>query len=313
MGQLRPISRCLLALLLTGSAFALLGAAARLVTLRGERWQAKPMRVAALTVTPRECLVPSANDNDALLVSIGRTAFNDPLLLGGQAARSQLSCATCHPSGRRNAGFLLQGLSNGPGTADVTSSIMSSHRGNGVFDPKPIPDLAKPKISRDPASPALATFVHGLITKEFDGTEPPTTVFEGLLAYIRAVRTCQPDAVETITVDAAIADIETAMRNANGALRLSDWPSTRLLIGAARLRLGDIYERYAISSLQADQAAIQAADRPLLELQHALDRREDIVLRLAAWRFSARLRQRLLRDSPRSFYDPATLAARIED
>ena len=308
MGQLGPISRCLVALLFTGLAAALLGAA----TLRGERWQAQPMRVAALTVAPRECLAPSTNDNDAQLISIGRTAFNYPLLLGGQAARSQLSCATCHPSGRRNAEFWLRGLSDGPGTADVTSSMMSSHRGNGVFDPKPIPDLAKPKISRDPASPALATFVHGLITKEFDGTEPPRTVFEGLLAYIRAVRPCQPDALEPITVDGAIADIETAMRNASDALRLSDRPSARLLIGAARLRLGDIYERYAMTSLRADQAAIQTADRPLLELQHALDRNEDIHLRLAAWRFSNRLRQLLLRDAPRSFYDPATLAARIE-
>lgn len=312
MGQLGPISRCLVALLLIGSAATLLGAAAGSITLRGERWQARPMRVAALTVAPRECLAPSTNDTDAQLISIGRTAFNYPLLLGGQAARAQLSCAACHPSGRRNAGFLLQGLSDGPGTADVTSSMMSSHRDNGVFDPRPIADLAKPAISRDPASPALATFVHGLITEEFDGTEPPKAVFEGLLAYVRAVRTCQPDAVVPITVDAAIADIETAMRNAGDALRLNDRPSARLLIGAARLRLGDIYERYALAPLQADQAAIQKADRPLLELQHALDRREDIHLRLAAWRFSTRLRQRLLRDAPRSFYDPATLAAKIE-
>ena len=312
MGQLGPISRSLVTLLFTGLAAALLGAASGEVILRGQRWQAPRTRVAALTSAPLECLASSTSDNEADLISIGRTAFNDPLLLGGQAARSQLSCATCHPSGRRNAGFLLQGLSDGPGTADVTSSMMSSHRGNGVFDPKPIPDLAMPKISRDPASPALATFVQGLITKEFDGTEPPRTVFEGLLAYLRAVRTCQPDALEPITVDAAIADIETAMRTAGDALRLNDRPSARLLIGAARLRLSDIYERYAKTSLRADQAAIQTADRPLLELQHALDRGEDILPRLADWHFSARLRQRLLRDAPRSYYDPATLAAKIE-
>ena len=100
-----------------------------------------------------------------------------------------MSCATCHPSGRGNPAFLLPELSDKPGTADVTSSLMSSHRGNGVFDPKPIPDLTVPgKVSRDPASPALATFVHGLITEEFDGNEPPPVAFEGLLAYLRRPR-----------------------------------------------------------------------------------------------------------------------------
>ena len=31
------------------------------------------------------------------------------------------------------------------GTADVTLSLFSSHRGNGVHDPRPIPDLSAPR------------------------------------------------------------------------------------------------------------------------------------------------------------------------
>ena len=72
---------------------------------------------------------------------------------------------------------------------------MSSHRGDGIFNPKPIPDLAgdpaKLKISRDPRKTDLRTFIHGLITQEFDGPEPPPAVLDGLAAYVRSL---SPDA-----------------------------------------------------------------------------------------------------------------------
>ena len=312
MDHFRPLSRCLMIALIAGSAAAVVGAASDLPALRGERWQAPGSRVSALTLAPKECLSAPSSVANSRLIAIGRTAFADPLLLGGQAARMQISCATCHPSGRRNTTFLLPGLSDVPGTADVTSSMMSSHRGNGVFDPKPIPDLAlAAQIERNPASPALPAFVHGLITNEFDGAEPPPIAFEGLLAYIRAVRTCQPDALEPITVDAAITDIGAAMRAALNSLRLSDKATARLMIGAARLRLGNIYERYDMPSLRGDQAALAATDRLLLALQQAIDRGDDIAPRLGAWQFPTALRQQLRRDANRSLYDPAVLAAKI--
>ena len=305
MDQPRPIADRLGLLLVAGSAALLIGAAADSVRLRGERWLAPGMRVAALTTQPRECLDPAA---DTKLVAIGRAAFRDPLLLGGQGARAQLSCATCHPSGRANPAFLLPELSDKPGTADVTSSLMSSHRGNGVFDPKPIPDLTAPgKVSRDPASPALATFVHGLITEEFDGNEPPPVAFKGLLAYLRALRACRPDAREPITVDAAIADTEAAMHAADDALSLGDRSAARLMIGAARMTLGSIDERYDLPAV--GRAALPAADRRLLALQLALDRGENLAPRLAAWLFPQALAERLRRDAPRSLYDPAVLAS----
>ena len=293
------------------SALLLAGAVADSIRLRGERWLAPGKRVAALTSQPRECLDPTA---DARLAAIGRAAFRDPLLLGGQGARVQLSCATCHPSGRSNPAFLLPELSDRPGTADVTSSLMSSHRGNGVFDPKPIPDLtASGKVSRDPASPALATFVHGLITEEFDGNEPPPLAFKGLLAYLRALRACRPDEREPITVDAAIADTQAAMRAASDALSLGDRPAARLMIGAARMTLGSIDERYAMPTIERDRAAIAAADRQLLALQLALDRGENIAPRLASWRFPQALAERLRRDAPRSLYESAVLASSIKN
>ena len=296
-------------LTLAGAA-AMLIAAVSTHVLRGETWLAPGMKVAALTERPRECLAPAADPRAARMIAIGRAAFRAPLLLGGQAARSGISCATCHRSGRSSPAFFLTELSDKPGTADVTNSLMSSHRDNGVFDPKPIPDLTLPgKISRDPASPALATFVRGLITEEFDGLPPPPVVFDGLLAYLRALRACAPDAIEPITLDAAIADTEGAMRAANDTLAMGDRAGARLLIGAARSALGDIDERYA--AFAADRAALAAADRKLLALQQSLDSGTNVAAALAAWRFPPALALRLRRDAPRSLYDRATLARTI--
>nr|QQZ49991.1 hypothetical protein JKL49_25640 [Phenylobacterium glaciei] len=64
---------------------------------------------------------------------------------GGQAARAGVACETCHRSGRSNPDFLFPGVSGPPGSADVTSSLFSSHRGDGIDDPVPIPDLSGPR------------------------------------------------------------------------------------------------------------------------------------------------------------------------
>ncbi len=309
MDQPRPRPR-LIYLFLAGAAALFIGAAANRVPLHAERWLAPEMRAAALSDRPRECLAPARDTEEADLIAIGRAAFRDPLLLGGQGARSRISCATCHVSGRSNPAFFLPDLSDRPGTADVTSSLMSSHRGNGVFDPKPIPDLTQPgKISRDPASPALATFVHGLITEEFDGAPPPPAAFRGLLAYLRALRHCDGDAREPITADAAIADSEAAMRAAGIALAAGDRAAARLLIGGARMTLADIDERYDLAGLTDASHGLTTADRTLLALQLALDRGEAIGPRVSGWRFPPALAARLRREASRSLYDQTRLRA----
>src|SRR4051794_39917057 len=159
--------------------------------LRDARWLLSADLAADLTHEPPECRSPS---HDAALrrsEEIGRIAFRAPLLLGGQAARAGLSCATCHRNGRTNTHFHFPGLSGDAGTADVTASLMSSHRGDGIFNPKPIPDLAgdpsKLKISRDPQKDDLRKFIDGLITQEFNGPEPPPAALAGIAAYVRSM------------------------------------------------------------------------------------------------------------------------------
>jgi hypothetical protein len=279
--------------------------------IRAAQWLAPAQRSGALLHQPTEC-AGTAGLADPALFEIGRAAFRAPLLLGGQAARSSLRCESCHSNGRRNAAFLFPGLSGPPGTADVTSSLMSSHRGNGIFDPKPIPDLAVPaKISRDPHSRALETFIHGLIVEEFDGPEPSPLILQGLAAYVRSIGQghCDRAARNTLRLHLYIDDSIRAVRAAGIAWDRRDPPAARLLLSGARSTLGQIDEHFTRPSLARDRQLIRNADLELLAAEQAMDRAAaDVPLRLAAWRSAVpNWSATLLRDEPRSLFNATIL------
>ena len=175
-------------LLLTGAAVVatgiVLAGVATQSPLRAAHWLPADRQAHALAYEPTECLSPAGDPQLAHRIAIGRAAFRTPLLLGGQAARAGLSCNSCHRDGRGNPNFQFPGLSGAPGTADVTSSLMSSHRGDRIDNPKPFPDLSGPKeklkVSRNPADRKLETFIHGLIVEEFDGPEPTPMTLDGI-------------------------------------------------------------------------------------------------------------------------------------
>ncbi len=276
--------------LLICAAAALLAAAPVDPPLRAARWLAPGHRLANLTRQPRECLAHPTDPESVRSIEIGRAAFGAPLLLGGQAARAGLSCASCHRNGRGNADFLFPGISGEAGTADVTASLLSSHRGDGVFNPKPIPDLAEPagkrKISRNPDDPALPLFIHGLITQEFDGPEPPERVLRGLSDYVRAI---SPEAciagATAVTLSTYLEDVSRALDAAGEVWRQGDAPATRLLLGAARSSLGSIDERYASPRFAVARERLRAADLDLAAIQQALTSDpQSVPLRIAAWR-----------------------------
>ena len=102
-----------LRLLIAGAALVAAGlaaGAAREPTLQALVWIAPGHEAAALTRQPATCLGKSAADPS---VVAGRALFNAPQLLGGQAARAGVSCASCHSNGRRNPHFQLAGISDG--------------------------------------------------------------------------------------------------------------------------------------------------------------------------------------------------------
>ena len=300
--------------LLLGLAFGAAALAADL-PIRSAQWLA-PGRdpVKALAFEPAECLIKPSTSEAAYSVEVGRAAFRNPLLLGGQGARAGLACENCHRSGRDNPDFFFPGLSDAPGTADVTSSVTSEHRGDGIFNPKPIPSLIRPVgtriVSRDPRKPDLRNFIHGLVTQEFDGAEPPPAVMAGLTAYVRALSpaACPAGPARQITVAARMSDTRRAMQAAGAALARRDVATAKAMLSAARSELGLIAERFADPALAGDLGAIAGASRELGRLQNGLSTKD--VARVGAWpsRLDS-LEARLRRDEDRSLFNPRRLAA----
>lgn len=286
----------------------LLGGAADSLKLpvREARWLAPGALHSGLSREPSECFAPPANPARRRQAEIGRIAFRTPLLLGGQAARAGLSCASCHRNGRGNPDFVFPGLSAAPGTADVTASLMSRHRGDGRFNPKPIPDLGGPrsalKVPQYPAGRKLEQFIRGLVVEEFDGPEPSAEVLDGLAAYVRALR---PEACRgggrRITLASHLALAERAVELA----QTEEGETRRLLLAAARSQLGAVDERFAIPGGERARVLLRAADRELADLRSG---RGDI----RAWRRSwPERRRRLLRLERASLYDERKLRAAL--
>jgi hypothetical protein len=282
------------AALLTGSA-----AAAPSLPIPEARWLAPAALGEGLTRQPAECLRQPNGPARRRSVAIGRAVFRTPLLLGGQAARAGLSCASCHRNGRGNPDFLFPGLSGGPGTADVTSSVMSRSRGDGTVNPVPIPDLAGHpatlKVPQDRRSGALERFIGGLIVEEFDGPEPSPAALRGLADYVRALgpKPCRRGD-QPITLGARLIEIEAAVNLA----RTADPDTRRLLLGAARTGLGAVHVRFQSPALARSREVLREADRELEAIRAGGGG-------LDAWRarWPARKR-RLLRGEPRSLFNP---------
>jgi hypothetical protein len=272
-----------------------------------------------LSEKPAECLAKAAAPDLAYRIEVGRAAFNTPLLLGGQAARAGIDCESCHRGGRTNPAFFFPHVSGKPGTADVTNSIFSSHRGDGKDNPKPIPDLSGPraalKVSRDPQKPDLRNFIHGLVTEEFDGAEPPPAVMDGLAAYVRSLKpdACPPAPIRPIAVQSVMDDATRAMRAAAAAIARKDAPTAILMVASARTQLGLIHERYQASALSNERAALRTADLDLASIQNDLRAGDGgAALRLALWPGQAAALTRTLQArEDKSLFNPALLAAAI--
>ena len=285
--------------------------------LRAQRWLAPGADGAqALASAPGECLKRPANLQAALAVEVGRAAFRTPVLLGGQAARAGLSCEACHRSGRNNPQFSFPGVSGAPGTADVTSSLFSSHRGDGVDDPRLIPDLSGPKahlkVDQARDSQALESFIHGLVVEEFDGPQPPPRVLAGLAAYVRALdpAACPARADAPLTTQIYLDDARRAVRAAEALAAQGETQSAALMIAAARARLGLIDERFAGPALAGERARLRAADAALAKAAAGLRAGRPVQAELAAWRDrSVSMERSLVRREPASLFNPTRLAA----
>ena len=270
-------------------------------TLQALVWIANGHEAAALTRQPANCPIDPATDPG---IAAGRALFNAPQLLGGQAARAGVSCASCHSNGRRNSHFQLSGISAGPGTADVSASFFSVARGNGRFDPKPIPDLALPgRIARDPQSHALEKFLRGLIVDEFSGPPPSDPALTDLAAYVRAVRPCPDREDEAVSLADRIELFRDSVSAAARAATASDRRTASILIEAARWQLGLIDERLAPGGNAVARRALLAESRGLQAIRDGTIAAPALLTLLA--RFDRQTVPKLSKAENTSLYRPA--------
>ena len=289
--------------------------------LRAERWLAAGVDpVRAMTRQPVECLTLPAGAEARLSVEVGRAAFRSPTVLGGQAARAGVACESCHRDGRTNRDFHFPGVSGPPGTADVTSSLFSTHRGDDIFNPKPIPDLGGPKaalkIDQDRTAAALEPFIDGLVTQEFDGPEPSAAVLKGLADYVRALSpdACPKAADAPVRLAGVTSDARRALEAAEALTAQGDRASAEVMVQAARARLFLVDERYADPALSADRERLRAADRRLAGVLEALRQgASDAGAEIAKARAAlGPLEAALTRHEARSLFDPARMAKATE-
>ena len=303
--------------LIAAAATLLCGAAAPTeIPLREARWLLSPDVAADLTREPVECRSHYPDPALERSADIGKVAFSAPLLLGGQAARAGLSCSSCHSNGRANPHFHFPGISADAGTADVTASLMSSHRGDGIFNPKTIPDLAgdpaRLKISRDPQKEDLRKFIHGLITQEFDGPEPPPAVLDGLVAYVRSLspESCKGQS-EGVRLAPILDQVALAVRLGEQSYDAGDRATARVLIAAARSNLGRIDERFQTPSTSNSRALLREADADLKAIELADNPPPG---GFANWqRIWPARREKLLAAEPRSLYSEAMLRRALKN
>ena len=308
------------AVILACSALGSAALAATPLPIRSARWIAAGAdKARLLSEKPSECLAKPQTPDLAYQVEIGRAAFNTPLLLGGQASRAGLQCESCHRGGRTNPEFFFPHVSGKPGTADVTTSVFSSHRGDGIDNPKPIPDLSGPrnllKVSRDPKKPDLRNFIHGLVTEEFDGAEPPPAVMDGLAAYVRSLRpdACPANPTAPIRMESVMADATRAMRAGEAAVARKDAPTAVMMVASARTQLGLIYERYQAPALSDERVLLRDTDLDLASIQDDLRAGNAMAaMRLAMWPAQANiLTRKLAAREDKSLFDPRRLAAAV--
>lgn len=243
----------------------------------------------------------------------GEALFHTPTLLGGQAAKAGLSCASCHENGRDNPAFQFPNLSGKPGTADVTSSFFSSHRGNAVFDPVKIPDLTVPeKVSRAADSRELEKFIRDLIVEEFNGQEPTPSVLAALSYYVRSLTAAPANTRIALTVESQLVAVDQALLAAKEARQKDDLKLSHLLLASARHRLGLIHERYTGKSLTKERHALVSASRQLGDLQEITDSGK-FAKALRQWEDSYRKTRKLVSDKQHlSLYDPEMLKAALK-
>lgn len=273
--------------------------------------------VAELTRLPAECAADESEPPQAILLALGRIAFRSPMLLGGLAARSGMSCDSCHPNGHARPVFFIEGVSGAAGSVDVTAGIFSQSRDDGEFNPVPIPSLvdvgSKSSFGRMAPKNDLDDFLHAVIVDEFQGQVPSPNVKQGLLVYLGTLRSsaCPALAYEKIDLERAIRNVESSLDVLEWALDVDDVPSAEFVLISLRSALGRIYQRFPAE--ESEREGLVEISRSLSQLRSTLADRPDDARRLAtqARVELSRVLHTLRKSSMRSYYNAEFLRRKL--
>ncbi|MEQ8177093.1 MAG: hypothetical protein RIA10_02055 [Amphiplicatus sp.] len=163
-------------------------------------------------------------------------------------------------------------MSETPGTADVTSSLFSKTRDDGVFNPLPIPSLVdtggKAMFGERAQAASLHAFISGAVVEEFQGAAPHGTIVAGLAAYISHLGSdACPDGPTSASVLRDMQAAARALAAAETALGRGDAATADFLLLAAQRELRSVHERFEASSKARSKLESLARDigaiRPL--------------------------------------------------
>lgn len=277
--------------------------------LRAQAWTAPGGDLAQdLTKAPRECL-----SRQSIEIEVGRSLFRSPATLGGPAARAGLSCHACHTNGRVNRTFLLPELTDRAGAADASSEWASKTRGDGLLNPRDIPDLAgvgDRSALGQARDPSLEHFVSGVVVDEFQGQRLPDEAFGALIAYLRSLRA--DDCAGSVQI--TLADTAGEVRRALNAAVVSGPQTASLLLLAAQDGIGRIVERLPRRRFGVERRRLEMLARELGSVRSSANTSEALTAVLPGWmaRFDATARS-LARREDVTYFDETTLGDALDE
>ena len=153
-------------------------------------------------------------------------------------------------------------------TEQLIGRTVQQVRGDGVMNPRPIPDLAGVGARSTHGhgnDPSLEHFVHSVIEEEFQGEPPPPQAFDDLIAYLRAFNAHMCGGETPMRLRDGANDVRRAMAAAESA----DAPTASALLLAAQDAMGRLVERLPESRFAGDRAALETLARELGAMRYA--------------------------------------------
>jgi hypothetical protein len=271
------------------------------------------LSVESLTRHPQEQL--EGGEKQSFYVDLGRLAFRSPDVLGGTARKAGLSCQACHANGFATTAFFIPGLSNKPGSIDVSHAFWNLRGEDGIDNPLEIPSLrgvkTKDRFGQDRRTASLRDFTRRVIVTEFSGAEPDALLLDALIAYQEKLQPA-PVVYEAVSLRQDLADLTRYLDALRVPLAEEEPALAERMTVMIRGQIGFIHERFADDDLRGSRGLLEEWSRQLARIAMQAERGDWVQARSAL----AELRQViatpppvLAADLPRSLYAPERLSA----